>query len=196
MFTVGVAGGIGSGKSTVCRMFGVLGIPVFNSDAEGKRLMQHDREVRDRLEEAFGPQVFVNGQLDRRALGQRVFHDQAALERLNAIVHPAVRKAFALWAETQQAPYVINEAAILVETGAYKQLDHLVVVTAPLEQRLRWVMRRDQATRAEVEARMRNQTDDAERVAVADTVIVNDGRAMLIPQVLAAHEHILRKARR
>ncbi|HRQ83598.1 MAG TPA: dephospho-CoA kinase, partial [Flavobacteriales bacterium] len=127
MFTVGVAGGIGSGKSTVCRVFSVLGIPVFSSDDEGKRLLGEDDRLRAQLSAAFGEGVLAGGKLDRRALAARVFNNPAALQRLNAIVHPAVRNAFAAWAVAQHAPYVINEAAILVETGGHEQLDHLVV---------------------------------------------------------------------
>lgn len=194
MLTVGVTGGIGSGKSTVCRMFAVLGIPVFSSDDEGKRLLAEDPDVRNALIDAFGDAVFMDGALDRKALGALVFNDRAALDRLNAIVHPAVRKAFARWAEAQDAPYVINEAAILVETGAYKQLDHLIVVDAPEQQRIAWVMRRDSATEEQVRARMRNQTDDATRNAAAHSVIVNDGKTLVIPQVLAVHQSLILKA--
>ncbi len=195
MLKVGVTGGIGSGKSTVCRMFGVLGIPVFSSDEEGKRLLAEDPEVRKALIRAFGAEIFAHDALDRKALAALVFNDRDALERLNGIVHPAVRAAFSAWAAKQQAPYVINEAAILVETGAYKQLDHLIVVTAPEEERIARVRRRDSATEEQVRARMSNQADDAARTAVADSIIVNDGKDMVIPQVLAVHEQLLKNAR-
>lgn len=195
MLKVGITGGIGSGKTTVCHMFGVLGIPVFSSDDEGKRLLAEDPEVRKALIAAFGADIFVHDALDRKALGALVFNDSAALGRLNAIVHPPVRAAFSVWTEKQQAPYVINEAAILVETGAYKQLDHLIVVAAPEDERIARVMRRDGATEEQVRARMNNQADDAARAAVADSIIVNDGKAMVIPQVLAVHEKLLTKAR-
>ena len=194
MLKVGVTGGIGSGKSTVCRMFGVLGIPVFSSDDEGKRLLVEHPDVRNALIAAFGAGIFANDVLDRKALGALVFNDRDALERLNAIVHPAVRAAFNAWAEKQQAPYVINEAAILVETGAYKRLDHLIVVTAPETERIARVMRRDDVTEKQVRARMNNQADDATRAAVADSIIVNDGKDLVIPQVLAVHEQLLKKA--
>lgn len=194
MVKVGVTGGIGSGKSTVCRMFTVLGIPVFSSDEEGKRLLAEDPEVRKAMINAFGAQIFVHAALDRKALAALVFNDRDALERLNGIVHPAVRAAFSAWAADQQAPYVINEAAILVETGAYKQLDHLIVVAAPEDERIARVMRRDGASEEQVRARMSNQADDAARAAVADSIIVNDGSALVIPQVLAVHEQLLKKA--
>ncbi len=196
MFTVGVTGGIGSGKSTVCRIFGVLGIPVFSSDGEGKRLLDEDAGVRALVAAAFGAELYTRGRLDRKALAARVFNDAGALARLNAIVHPAVRQAFATWAGMQRAPYVINEAALLVETGAYRQLDHLIVVTAPEEERVRRVMARDGSDADQVRSRMRHQADDPQRAQAADTIIGNDGSTPLIPQVLAAHRKLLQLARR
>lgn len=194
MFTVGVTGGIGSGKTTVCRVFAVLGIPVFSSDEAGRQLLARDPLVQQQLAEAFGSGVLHAGTADRRALGQRVFNDPLALARLNAIVHPAVRRAFAAWAERQHAPFVINEAAILVETGMYKNLDHLIVVAAPGEERIRRVMARDGASHEQVRARMRSQADDRTRNAAAGSIILNDGRALVIPQVLAVHAKLLQLA--
>lgn len=191
MFTVGVTGGIGSGKSTVCRIFSVLGIPVFSSDGEGRRLLECDPAVREALLGAFGTAVLVNGHTDRKALATLVFDDPEALARLNAIIHPAVRSAFAAWAAGQQAPYVINEAAILVETGTYKQLDHLITVEAPEQQRIYRVVLRDGTTEQAVAARMRNQATDEERTHAADSILVNDGNSLLIPQVLAVHERLI-----
>ncbi|MCC6840247.1 MAG: dephospho-CoA kinase [Flavobacteriales bacterium] len=191
MFTVGITGGIGSGKSTVCRVFGVLGVPVFSSDEAGKRILDTDPAVREQLVEAFGAALHRQGTLDRKVLAGRVFNDPAALARLNAIVHPVVREAFASWAAAQHAPYVLNEAAILVETGAYKQLDHLIVVEAPVAERVRRVMLRDGVSSAEVQARMDNQANDAQRAAVAHTLVRNDGHTMVIPQVINAHRRLL-----
>lgn len=194
MYTVGVTGGIGSGKTTVCKVFAVLGIPVFNSDNEAKRLMQEDAGLRAQLAEAFGTSIFHAHGTDRRALAELVFNDSAALQRLNGLVHPAVRNAFARWTAVQQASYVVNEAAILVETKGHEQLDHLVVVSAPEELRIAWVMQRDKASEADVRARMRNQADDAMRLAAADSVVVNDGHTLVIPQVLAIHQQLLQLA--
>lgn len=195
MFTVGLTGGIGSGKSTVCRVFAVLGIPAFNADEQAKVLMAQEGSVREQLIEAFGPEVWADGRLDTKALAARVFHDEAALKRLNAIVHPAVRTAFAQWAARQEAPYVINEAAILVETGAYKQFNHLVVVVANKEERIRRVMRRDGVDRKAVLARMANQAADGERERVAHSIIRNEPGHLVIPQVLALHRKLLLEAR-
>lgn len=192
MLKVGVTGGIGSGKSTACRIFSVLGIPVFDADREGKRLLTEDPGVRNAVATAFGADMLVGGLPDRKRLASLVFRDQAALRQLNGIIHPAVRGAFQAWAANQHAPYVIQEAAILVETGAFRLMDHLVVVSAPEAERLRRVMLRDAVSEADVRARLRNQATDMEREAVADTVLVNDGVRLLIPQVLALHAKLTR----
>lgn len=191
MLKVGLTGGIGSGKSTVAKVFEVLGIPVFVSDDAGKWLLQEDPGVRAQVIAAFGEGVYPGGRVDRHALGRLVFRDPERLARLNAIVHPAVRAAFAAWAREQDAPYVVNEAAVLIESGGHTAMDHLVVVTAPEADRIRRVMARDHVDAEHVRARLRNQLSETERTAHADTVIVNDGKAMVIPQVLALHERLL-----
>lgn len=194
MFTVGLTGGIGSGKTTVCRVFSVLGIPVFNSDEQAKLLLQDDPEVKAAVLQLFGSSVYPAGVLDRKALAQLVFNDPKALAGLNAIVHPAVRRAFKEWAESQQAPYVINEAAILVETGAYPSFDRLVTVEAPEDVRLARVMARDGSPEEQVRQRMANQATEAQRREVAYAVIENDGHSMVLPQVLALHEKFNQEA--
>lgn len=194
MFTVGLTGGIGSGKTTVCRVFSVLGIPVFNSDEQAKLLLQDDPEVKAAVLQLFGSSVYPAGVLDRKALAQLVFNDPKALAGLNAIVHPAVRRAFQEWAESQQAPYVINEAAILVETGAYPSFDRLVTVEAPEDVRLARVMARDGSPEEQVRQRMSNQATEAQRREVAYAVIENDGHSMVLLQVLALHEKFNQEA--
>jgi dephospho-CoA kinase len=194
MFTVGVTGGIGSGKSTVCRVFAVLGVPVFHSDEQGRRLLEEDAGVRSAVAETFGPQVMAYGAVDRQALAAVVFQDPQALARLNAIVHPAVRMAFEAWCRQQDAPYVMNEAAILVETGAWKRFDRLLTVEAPEAVRVARVVARDGATRDQVLGRMRNQAEESRRTAVAHAVLVNDGERMVLPQVLDLHHRFLMEA--
>jgi dephospho-CoA kinase len=188
MKTVGLTGGIGSGKSTVCKVFRVLGIPVFNSDQEAKRLMVDDEPLRAALASRFGEDIIRSNGLDRKVLAEKVFNDPKALKDLNALVHPVVRQAFVDWVVLQTAPYVIMEAAILVETGGYKAFDELVVVTAPETLRIQRVMNRDGASEEQVAARVKNQADDAERLAVANQVVYNDDSRLVIPQVLAIHE--------
>ncbi len=195
MFKIGLTGGIGSGKSTVARVFEVLGIPVFRADDVGKRILNEDPAARTAVTEAFGPAMYAGGRVDREALAYVVFNDPAALQKLNGIVHPRVRERFRAWSAEQNAPYVVMEAAILAESGGAKAMDHLVVVNAPEDVRVQRVMLRDHAAEAEVKARMRSQTDDAHRNAIADSIILNDGLRMVIPQVLELHEQLLKLAR-
>jgi dephospho-CoA kinase len=188
MLKVGLTGGIGSGKSLVARMFGVLGVPVFEADAAGRQLLAEDPAVRTAILERFGEAVLHEGRVDRKALAAVVFQDPQALADLNAIVHPAVRQAFRHWAEQQNAPYVLMEAAILAETGGHKAFDRVVVVSAPEPVRLKRVMVRDRVTEAEVKARMRNQASEEDRLAIADHIIVNNDQQLVIPQVLQVHQ--------
>lgn len=190
MIKVAVTGGIGSGKSTVCRMFQVLGIPVFEADAVAKQLMVSDPELRNALKDRFGPEVLSDKGLDRQRLATVVFNDPAALAELNGIVHPAVRKAFLSWSEDRSAPYVIMEAAILAETGGHLGFDQVVVVSAPEDVRIARVMQRDGVGEETVRARIRNQASDAERERIADHVIVNGGVQLVIPQVLQIHKSL------
>lgn len=194
MFKVGLTGGIGSGKSTVARVFGVLGIPVFEADEESKRLLREDENVKSAVIAAFGPAIYPRGGPDHAKLAGIVFNDAEALTKLNAIVHPAVRKRLGTWLDEQRSPYVLVEAALLVDTGWYRSMDHLIVVTAPEEERIRRVMSRDGVTEEQVRARMRNQLSEEQRLAVADSVIRNDGRELVIPQVLALHEQFVAQA--
>lgn len=194
MFTVGLTGGIGSGKSMVARLFEVLGIPVFRADDEGKRILNEDPTARKAVSEAFGAAMYANDLLDRNALAAVVFNDPTALRKLNAIVHPLVRERFRSWSAEQTSPYVVMEAAILVESGGAKVVDHLVVVNAPEDLRIQRVMQRDQVSESEVRARLRSQTDDAGRNSAANTIIVNDGHRMVIPQVLHLHQQLLKLA--
>lgn len=191
MIKVAVIGGIGSGKSTVCRMFGVLGIPVFEADVVAKHLLVSDPEVRAALMARFGPEMLTEQGLDRQRLAALVFNDPAALADLNGIVHPAVRKAFLKWTAQQTAPYVIMEAAILAETGGYGGFDHVVLVSAPEHVRIARVMKRDSVDEEAVRARIRNQASDAERESIAQHTIVNDGQQLVVPQVLQLHERLL-----
>lgn len=190
MYTVGVTGGIGSGKSLVCRILSILGVPVFHADEEAKRLLMEPGAVRSQVEQAFGKDAYPNGELGRARLAKVVFNDADARARLNAIVHPAVRERFRLWAAEQKAAYVVMEAAVLVETGGAKHLDHLVVVSAPQELRVQRVMERDKVSAEQVNARIAAQAPEADLLAAAGSVIVNDGSQMLLPQVLALHERL------
>lgn len=195
MYKVGVTGGIGSGKSTVCNIFESLGIPIFKADEEGRRLLNEDEKVQQQVVSIIGPQAVVNGKPDRKFISSVVFHDPKKLEELNAIIHPRVRQSAAEWANKQQAPFVIEEAAIMFESGAYKTLDAIIVVSAPEELRIQRVMARDGITEAMVRARIKNQISEEERRQRATFIIENDEKQMLTPQVLTIFKALSSAAR-
>lgn len=184
---VGIAGGIGSGKTIICQVFKILGIPVYNADLEAKLIMNKSDQVRLAIMHEFGDQSYTNGILNREFLAAQVFNDKDKLAQLNRIVHPAVIQAAEDWADEQVAPYSLKEASILFESGSYKKVDYSILVTAPLEIRIARVMERDQVTRDQVLARMNNQMSDEEKAELADFVIINDGIRAIIPQVMALH---------
>jgi dephospho-CoA kinase len=193
MLKVGLTGGIGSGKSTVCNLFKCLEVPVFNADEAGRRLLSEDKDVIGQVQHIFGQEVLVGGKPDRKKIAEIVFNSPEKLAQLNAVVHPAVRKSFNTWASMQTSKYVIDEAAILFETGIYKQLDFTVLVTAPEQLRIQRVMQRDGMDEASVKSRMKNQWSDDDKRKIANFVIVNDGIDPLLPRVMEIHNAIISK---
>ncbi len=196
MLKIGVTGGIGSGKSTVCNIFEQMGIPIFNADLQARDLMNTNTQLIKALKATFGNDIYGNDkQLIRTKLAQIVFADKTKVEKLNALVHPAVKEAFKQWAELQpHCPYVIKEAALMFESESYKDLDYVITVSAPKQVRLQRVVERDGAKRADVLKRMNNQLSERERIARADFVIKNDGKQPLIPQVMQLHQLFLEAA--
>ena len=188
MIKVGITGGIGSGKSTVCRLFSLLGVPVYDSDTEARRLMNTDPAVIGKIRELLGSAAYRDGVLDRRAVVAQIFGNCHLRERLNRIVHPAVAVDFMRWAGRQTGHYVIQEAAVLFESGADRLMDATVEVAAPEALRIRRTCRRDGTDEASVRARIAAQLSEEERIARADHVIVSDDRTLVIPQVLKLHE--------
>lgn len=192
---VGITGGIGSGKTTACKMFEALGVPVYYADERGKYLMQHEHHLIDEIKKLFGEQAYLNGNLNRKFISEQVFHDKPKLELLNALVHPAVFHDMETWLAAREAeknPYALKEAALLVETGSYLGLDKLIVVTAPLDTRINRVKERDAIELEEVMARVRNQMPEDEKAKLADFVIKNDkDLEHLKKQVIKTHEKIL-----
>lgn len=182
---VGITGNIGSGKTTVARVFESMGIPVFHADERAREIMEND-EVIQQVVDLFGAQVVdSDGHIDRSRLAKVVFSDRASLQRLNALIHPLVRNSYFQWHHGQQgAPYTLMEAAILFETGFVSHMDHSILVVAPESLRIRRVCERDQVEASLVKERMRNQRDQAELEQMADFVIVNDGHHAVLPQVL------------
>ena len=189
MLKIGITGGIGSGKSIVCRLFQVLGVPVYDSDARAKWVMNHDPVLREGLLAAFGPETFdAEGHLNRPYLARVAFPDPQQLARLNALVHPRVGDDFAAWAAAAAAegcPYILKEAALLYESGAYRQLDRIITVFAPQAIRQARVLRRDpHRTPADILTIIGKQLSEEEKLERADYVVHNDDEHLLIPQVL------------
>ena len=173
MMVVGLTGGIGSGKSTIAKAFAALGIAVFNSDEQAKVLIATDAQVKERIIAAFGEEAYQNGEYNRAYIAQIVFNNPEKLAILNGIVHPALAKYFKQWAKKQISPYVLKEAAILFESGSYKDCNYIITVTAPEQVRIARVMARDHCTEAQVRARIAQQWSDAQRIALSNVVIEN-----------------------
>ncbi|HLS94450.1 dephospho-CoA kinase [Sphingobacterium allocomposti] len=191
---VGITGGIGSGKSYVARIFKALGVPFYDADTEAKKLMNTDGQIRSALIKQFGEAVYLeDGQLNRAYLSSVVFTDEKRLQALNAIVHPVVIQHGTDWAEAQSYPYSLKEAALLFESGSYKSLDYTILVTAPLEMRIKRVVKRDAVSREQVLDRINKQMPDEKKSEIADFVIVNDENVPLLPQVLTLHQQFLRE---
>lgn len=191
---IGITGGIGSGKSTVCKIFSLLGAPVYDADSQAKRLMTEDKILVAQIKEKFGEQSYAkSGVLDRDYLSREVFNNSLRLEALNGLVHPRVALDSERWMnENSNAPYVIKEAALLFEAGSYKTLDKIIVVSAPEELRVTRVINRDTSrTKEDVLKIIRNQMPEQDKISRADFIIYNDERALLIPQVLKLHERFI-----
>lgn len=189
---IGVTGGIGSGKSVVTRLFQLLGAPTYDADQAAKNIMVDDESLRKELISSFGSDLyFADGTLNRSWLSKRVFNDQRELDKLNAIVHPAVIRRGGQWAAEQSGPYSVKEAALLFESGSYKALDYVILVSSPLAMRVERVVERDQTTPEAVMARVDKQLAEEEKIKRADFVIYNDERHSLIAQVYAIHTHFI-----
>lgn len=193
---IGLTGGIGSGKSTIAKVFANLGVPVFDADAAAKHIMNTSAEIKEKLMESFGSDVYMKGAegediLNRVLLAKLVFSNSYQLELLNSIVHPVTIQAAFNWAAAQTTPYVIKEAALFFESGSSLDAYKIIGVSAPKAVRINRVMKRDQCTKEEVERKMSNQIDDSLKMKLCDWVIVNDDQHLVLPQVVSLHEQIL-----
>lgn len=193
---LGITGGIGSGKSTVCKVFAVLGIPVFSADDEAKRIQDNDRELQAEISSVAGRDLFPGGRLDRAEMARLIFSDRSILEKVNAVVHPAVFKSFGEWLGKQSSPYCIMEAAILFESGAFRMMDRIATVVTPLEERIERLVAGNRYTREQITDRIKNQIDDAARIPDSDFVIFNSENDMVIPAVLGIHGEMLKLYRK
>lgn len=189
MLKIGITGGIGSGKTTVCKIFETLGIPIYYADDRAKALMVTWPDVRQQIIEAFGtPSYQADGTLNRMHLAKIAFSNPKKLAQLNAIVHPAVAKDAADWQAQQNTPYTLKEAALLFESGSYRALDAVITVYAPKSIRVKRVMQRDGIDEASVLSRLNKQMPDFEKLNLADYIISNNGQQPLIQQVLTIHQ--------
>ena len=189
---IGITGGIGSGKTTVCRLFEILGVPVYYADDRAKSIMIEDLELMNSLKQAFGQDIYsVDGQLERKKLASIVFNDPEALNRLNNLVHPAVFRDSANWTDARaHLPYTIKEAALLFESGSWQLLDEIIFVDAPEDIRIQRVVNRDGSTEEEVRARIEAQMPDSEKRERSQHVILNDGSQSIIHQVIRIHQDL------
>lgn len=174
MITIGLTGGIGSGKTTIAQWFQEKGIPVYNSDFEAKKLMNENEDLIQQLIELFGDETYKNGEYNRSYVASKVFNDKELLNQLNAIVHPAVFKHFDEWMDNQNSSFVVKEAAILFESGSYKDCDYIISVIADEEKRIDRVAKRDQLNEDQIRSRMKNQWTDEQRIEKSDFIIENN----------------------
>lgn len=191
MIKVGLTGNIGTGKSTIARIFESLGIPVYHADLEAKKMLEKE-SVKEYLLKKFGKDIFDQGFVDRKKLASQVFSNPKKLNELNAIIHPLVKKDLAdFFFNKQHYSYAIQEAAILFESGFYKDFDKVILVTAPDELATKRVMQRDGVTDEEVAIRRSNQWDQDKKIELSDYMIENNEKELLIPQVLKIHKNLL-----
>ncbi len=194
MIKVGITGGIGTGKSTVCKLFASLGIPIYDADTEAKRIMNTHSLVHQKLVEHFGSEAFLDGVLNRAFIAKQVFNNEANLLFINQLVHPLVGQDFEQWTKKQAelgAKMVLKEAALLIESNAYQTLDYLILVTSPIDLRIERIKKRDtQRTENEIRAIIAKQLPDSEKMKFADFVILNDEQNLLIPQVLSIFKEL------
>jgi len=189
MIKIGLTGGIGSGKSLISSIFRKLGVPVYDSDSATKNLYLTDKILKQNIIEAFGKETyFLSGELNRAFLANLIFNDKQKMQLINQIVHPRVKLDFEDWLQKHKAEkYIIKEAAILIESGAYKHVDKIIVVTAPIDVRIKRVTLRDNVDETEVKKRISNQITDNELFKYADFIVNNGERDNLLPQVLKIH---------
>ena len=192
MKIVGLTGGIGSGKTTVAKQFMALGIPVYIADEEAKKLMNTSKIIQRKLIQLFGNEAYTGSNLNKPFIANIIFNDKTFLQKMNAIVHPKVANHFKKWVSKQKAPYIIKEVAILFENDGYKQCDYAITVTAPLEVRMERLMKRDETTKEKIEAIIKNQWTDAEKMKLSNVIITNTDLENTIKQVVEIHEKILK----
>lgn len=190
MLRVGITGGIGSGKSSVCRIFEILGVPVYYADEAARRLM-NENPLRNQIIANFGEAAYVGEELNRTWMATQVFNNPEKLALLNSLVHPVTIADADEWMKKQHSPYTLKEAALLFESGSYQYLDYIIGVSAPVELRIARTTTRDQKSADEIRKRIDRQMDEDEKMNRCDFVLINDEKQLLIPQVIALHQQLL-----
>lgn len=194
MIIVGLTGGIGSGKTTVAKAFAKLGVPVYIADEEAKSLMRRSKVIKRKLIKLFGEETYIENELNKPFLANIIFNDKTYLQKMNVIVHPKVARHFEKWVLKQASPYVIKEVAILFENGGDKHCDLIITVTAPKETRIKRLLKRDNTSKEKIDAIMKNQWTDEEKVKHSDFVIENVNLENTKVKVAEIHKKILRKS--
>jgi len=194
MILVGLTGGIGSGKTTVAQIFNGLGVPVYNADKEAKLLMKNSTELRAKLTDIFGKNAYVDGELNRKFLSERIFANKDLLTKMNSLVHPAVEEHFNNWLQKQNTAYILKEAAIIFEHNKQNEYDFIITVIADKEERIKRTMQRDSRNRESVVNIIDNQLPDSEKIKKSDFVITNHELAQTTKQVAEIHKMLMEKA--
>jgi dephospho-CoA kinase len=189
---IGLTGGIGSGKSTIARIFEVLGIPVYYADQEAKRIMNEDEQLRRQIIQHFGEKAYQETGLNNKYLAEIVFNNREKLDLLNSLVHPATISDGERWMRQQKTPYAIKEAALIFESSTQEHLDYVIGVSAPEPLRILRAMQRDNISREAVQARMQKQIQEVIKMRLCDFIIYNDEQQLVIPQVMALHEKLVK----
>ena len=181
---IGITGGIGSGKTVVSDILRIKGFPVYDADKESKHLIVSDDTLKSKLTQLLGDEIyFADGSLNRNLMANKIFHDKDLITQVNQIIHPAVGRDFALWAEKQDSSIVATECALLFESGLNKITNYSIMVYAPLSIRIQRAMQRDNATQEQIVARIKNQMDDEKKKDLANFVITNDNQSAILPQI-------------
>ena len=193
MLKIGITGGIGTGKTTVCKVFELLGVPVYYADDEAKKILDSNEDVKKNIIKTFGSDVLNDsGFIDRKKLASFVFNNKEKLEKLNSFVHPSVYAHFENWLKKHSSQkYILKEAAILFQSGAYKLVDKVIAVVAPRELKINRAMQRDKITREQVMQRMSNQMKDEDIIKRSQFIIYNDEQQLLIPQIISLHNQLM-----
>ncbi|WP_321290350.1 dephospho-CoA kinase [uncultured Sunxiuqinia sp.] len=185
IYKVGITGGIGSGKTTICNFFKTIGIPVFSADLEAKRILNESSQVRSQMIFHFGKDIYLsNHTVDRKKLADIIFNSPSLLKKVNSIIHPEVRKFFFEWCNRQNSAYIVHEAAILFESGFYEMMDFNILVIATEQQRIEWVMKRDNSTAEQIKERISKQWPDEKKIQLANMTIDNNNRELIVPILL------------